>query len=58
MAADEIIQEVRLLREAYAERFGFDIRALYEDAKRREKQSDREVVSLEPKVAEHEVIEK
>lgn len=55
---DEIIQEVRSLREAYAERFGFDIRALYEDAKRREKKTDRQVVSLEPKLAKHEAIEK
>jgi hypothetical protein len=34
MADDEIIREVRSIREAYAEEFGFDIRALFEDAKR------------------------
>lgn len=52
MAQDEIIREVRALREAYAERFGFDIQALYRDAKSREGRSEREVVSLEPKPAD------
>ena len=32
MQQDEIIQEVRANRGAYAERFGFDIRALCRDA--------------------------
>ena len=36
MDHDEIIQEVRANRKAYAEQFGFDIRALYRDAKERE----------------------
>jgi hypothetical protein len=54
MAKDEIIREVRAVREAYAERFGFDIRALYRDAKEREGKSTRHVVSLEPKLVEPE----
>ena len=49
MAQDEIIKEVRAIREAYAERFGFDIEAIYRDAKAREAKSNREVVALEPK---------
>ena len=57
MEQDEIIQEVRAIREAYAERFGFDIRALYRDAKEREGKSQRQVVSLEPKLLKPEVIE-
>jgi hypothetical protein len=52
MEQDEIIREVRALREEYAARFGFDIRALYRDAKKREKNSKREVVSLEPRPVE------
>ncbi|MCP3957337.1 MAG: hypothetical protein GY719_05745 [bacterium] len=48
MDHDEIIQEVRSNREAYAEQFGYDIRALYRDAKEREGASGRTVVSLEP----------
>ena len=49
MPQDEIIQEVRTLREAYARRFNFDIRALYRDAKEREQQGGHKVVSLEPR---------
>lgn len=48
MTEDEVMREVRAIREAYAARFDFDPRALYEDAKRREAEEDREVVHLEP----------
>jgi hypothetical protein len=33
MSQDEIIKEVRAIREAYAEQFGFDIQAIWRDAK-------------------------
>jgi hypothetical protein len=46
---DEIIQEVRANREAYASQFNFDIDAIFRDAKMREKTEGRKVVSLEPK---------
>jgi hypothetical protein len=46
---DEIIKEVRAIREAYGARFNFDIEAIFRDAKEREARSDRKVVSLEPK---------
>lgn len=49
MGQDEIIKEVRAIREAYGERFDFDIEAIYRDAKEREGQRDRKVVSLEPR---------
>ena len=49
MSQDEIINEVRAVREAYAKRFGFDVRAIYDDAKERENTTSRRVVSLEPK---------
>lgn len=52
MEEDEIIREVRALRESYAEKFGHDIWALYRDAKEREKKADRQVVFLEPKKLE------
>jgi len=58
MEQDEIIREVRSNREAYAEKFGFNIRAIFEDAKRHEGESGREVVSLEPKRVQREGIEK
>jgi len=46
---DEIIKEVRAIREAYGERFDFDIDAIFRDAKEREVKSGRKVVSLEPR---------
>jgi hypothetical protein len=46
---DEIIKEVRAIREAYAERFGFDVQALFRDAKERQQRGGRKTVSLEPK---------
>lgn len=46
---DEIIQEVRANREAYASRFNFDIRAIYQDAKEREQKEGHKVVALEPR---------
>jgi hypothetical protein len=49
MPQDEIIQEVRQVREAYAERFEFDIRRIYRDAKEHEGSGGREVVRLAPK---------
>ncbi len=36
--SDEIIDEVRALREAHAERFNFDLDAIYEDIKRSEEE--------------------
>jgi len=55
---DEIIREVRANREAYAAEFGYDIRALFEDAKRYEGKDGREVVYLEPRIVARETTEK
>ena len=38
MAIDEIIEEVRANREAHAANFNYDLRAIYEDIKRSEKE--------------------
>ena len=46
---DPIVEEVRKIREEHAARFGNDLRAIYEDLKRAERQSGRTVVSLPPK---------
>lgn len=46
---DDVIREVRAIRDEYAARFDYNPRALYEDAKRREAEDDREIVRLEPK---------
>ncbi|HLT48352.1 MAG TPA: hypothetical protein VK002_14045 [Rubricoccaceae bacterium] len=49
---DEVMREVRAIREAYAARFDYDVRALFEHARRRVQQSDREVVRREPRRVE------
>lgn len=49
MAQDEILKEVRAIREAHASRLGFDVRALYREAKERERTSQRPIVSLPPR---------
>ncbi|MDN5869555.1 MAG: hypothetical protein L0H73_02350 [Nitrococcus sp.] len=49
MGQDEIIRELRAIREDLAIRHNYDMRALFDEAKRRERDGDRKVVHLEPK---------
>lgn len=49
MWKDPIVEEVRKIREEHAARFGFDLKAIYDDLKKTEKQSERNIVSLPPK---------
>lgn len=49
MWKDEIVEEVRKHREAYAAKFNFDLQAIYEDLKKAEKKSKRRKVSFKPK---------
>ena len=49
MWRDPIVEEVRQLREAYAEEFNFDLWAIYRDLKQQEKASGRKIVSFPPK---------
>jgi hypothetical protein len=46
---DPIVEEVRKNREAYAARFNYDLKAMYEDLKKAEKKSKRKKVSFKPK---------
>ena len=46
---DEIVEEVRRVREAYAEKFHFDLEAIFQDLKERERASGREYVTLPPR---------
>ena len=48
---DEIVEEVRKHREAYAGKFDFDLQAMYEDLKKAEKNSRYKKVSFKPKKA-------
>ena len=49
MLKDEIVEEVRKNREAYAAKFNFDLQAMYEDLKKAERKSKRKKVSFKPK---------
>ncbi len=43
--SDPIVEEVRRIRDAYAARFNYDLRAIYRDLKEQEKRCGRKVVS-------------
>ena len=49
MSYDSLVDEVRAIREAYAERFQFDPDALYRDLKEQERASGRKLVTLPPR---------
>ena len=49
MNHDQIIGEVRAIRERLAAKRGYDIRTPYDESKRRQQESDREIVELEPR---------
>ena len=42
MIDDPIVDEIRRIRQAYAERFNNDLHAICEDLRRQERESDRE----------------
>jgi hypothetical protein len=46
MREDPIVSEVRRFRDERAAKFGYDLRAIAEDARKRERQGGRQVVSL------------
>jgi hypothetical protein len=49
MRPDPLVAEVRAVREAYAEQFGYDIEALCRDLKAQEKKGGRRLVSFPPR---------
>jgi len=46
---DPIVKEVRAARERLAAKFNYDVRAILEDARKRQRESGRKVVTLPPK---------
>ena len=42
---DPIVEEVRAVREAYAKRFDYDVRAICQDLRNRQKKGEHEIVS-------------
>ncbi len=52
MWRDEIVEEVRKVREEYAAKFDYNLNAIYKDIKEEEKKTRRKVVSLPPRKPE------
>lgn len=52
MWKDEIVEEVRKVRDEYAAKFNHDLDEIYKDIKKQEKQSQRKIVSLPSKKPE------
>jgi hypothetical protein len=46
---DDILREVRRIRDAYAQQFGYDLQAIHRDLKRQEQASGRRIVSFPPR---------
>ena len=46
---DDILREVRAVREAYAKQFGYDLQAIHRDLKALEQANAPRVVSLPPR---------
>jgi len=49
---DEIVAEVREVRDAYAQRFAYDVRAICRDLKRSQDEGNRKIVRLPAKQVE------
>ena len=46
---DDVLLEVRKVREAYAQGFGYDLQTIHRDLKEQEQASGRRIVSLPPR---------
>ena len=49
MWTDEIVEEIHKIREEYAKSFNYDLEAIFEDLRKKQAESGREVVSLSRK---------
>jgi len=49
MSSDQIVAEIHRVREQIAARFGYNIRAIGEDARRRDAAGDREIIRRPPR---------
>jgi hypothetical protein len=54
MWIDEIVEEVRAIRDTHAARFDYDLDAIYQDLKTQEQHSQRRIVNLPPKCVPYE----
>lgn len=51
MWQDTIVEEVRKVRQEHAEKFNFDLKAIFADLKKQEAMSSRKIIKLTPKPA-------
>ena len=58
MWEDEIVEEVRRVRNEYAAKLNHDLEAIYKDIKEQEKKNQSRIVSLPPKKPELVTVEK
>ena len=49
MIRDEIVEQVRKIRERNAAKFNYDLKAMFADARKRQRDSGHPVVSFAPK---------
>jgi hypothetical protein len=49
MWRDEIVEEIRRIRQEQAARFGYNIAAIVADSRRRQQEGNRKVVSFPPR---------
>lgn len=49
---DEIVEEVRKVRDEYAAEFNYDLEAIFRDLRQQEEKSDREIITRPPKKPE------
>lgn len=49
MWEDKIVEEVRKVRQEHAEKFSFDLKAIFVDLKKQEKRSSRKFVTFAPR---------
>lgn len=56
MWRDNIVEEIRNIREDHAAKFNYDLDSIYRDIKEKEKKSGRKIISLVPKRIEHRII--
>lgn len=49
---DPIVEEIRRIRQEHAARFNFDLDAIFEDLREKERQSKRKIVSRPPRPAQ------
>ena len=57
MWEDEIVEQVRRVRDEYAAKFNYDLEAIYKEIKEQEEQNQHRVVSLPPKKPEFVAVE-